>query len=134
MPPAVRAAVADKPTRAERLYAADLARALAPILHRYREHCATRATGQPWQDHRLSDFADVPSRPGWQGALDEMELDPVRFVLKAEAREVGWRAYAYGGLDFMRQVFDRAKLDSRSAGTLDHWWNGIGWGRLTWET
>ncbi len=43
----------------------------------------------------------------------------VRFALRMSAREIGWRAYAIGGLAFMHRVFDLAEIAGGSGAVLD---------------
>lgn len=109
--------------------AKQMATNLAAILQRYDEHCAER---EPWDTItstpiNSSDLMQLP--PRWKSAIESVERDPVRFALRAEAREIGWKAYAIGGLDFMRHVFEMAEAQWEGTwrgSVFDKWWDGIG--------
>jgi hypothetical protein len=118
-----------------------MAAQLADILDRYREHHRAPAERPPPQGEMTQEvtqgliaFLSVdlskPIPPRWVSALDEQQRDPVRYSLKASARDVGWRAFAIGGLDFMHKVADRMeelRPDTTWHGAiLDKWWDNIG--------
>jgi hypothetical protein len=65
-------------------------------------------------------------RPRWASALDQVERDPVRFALRASAREIGWRVYSHGGVELMQQVCGLTEEAGGSGAILDKWWDGIG--------
>ena len=106
---------------------AAMAGQLTAILRRYEAHLRKRRQEAVRLIIRYGNAAPLaPPPPRLVAALKELELDPIRFALKASAREIGWRAFAHGGLPLMRRVFNHAKFSDRSDGTLDHWWSGIG--------
>ena len=41
-------------------------------------------------------------------------------------REIGWRAYGEGGLEFMHRVSDLAQDQGANGALIDHWWDNIG--------
>jgi hypothetical protein len=117
--------------------AAGLAQTLNAILRRYHEHCielrdaerARQQSGQPaqeWAVHKLSDWADRPIPPRWMDAINGVARDPMRVALRAEAREIGWRAYNHGGTDFMREVSGLAEDAGADPNIIDKWWDNIG--------
>jgi hypothetical protein len=116
--------MARAPTKPEQ-QPAGMAEQLADILIRYKQHNAELR--QMGDDRALSsvDLARA-MKPSWKVALDQVERDPVRFALRASAREIGWHAYAIGGLEFMHKVSNRVEAAGASGATLDEWWDGIG--------
>lgn len=82
---------------------------------------------------KAGDLSNIPPLHSVDHALGMLERDPVRFALRAAAREIGWRAYARGGPDEMRAVFDAfEEMDGRIPHVLDKWWDRIGGGDGVW--
>jgi hypothetical protein len=79
--------MARAPTKPEQ-QPAGMAEQLADILIRYKQHNAELR--QMGDDRALSsvDLARA-MKPSWKVALDQVERDPVRFALRASAREIG---------------------------------------------
>ena len=111
--------------------AAGMAKELADIVRRYRQHneeLRQQRTGKVDMNAGVVDVSvGVPTalynKPRWALALDEVKRDPVRFALRASAREMGWQAYADGGLELMRQV---CGLTEEAGAIVDKWWDRIG--------
>lgn len=102
------------------------------IMRRYREHChqmAERPAPPTEGRFKLMTIGELMSMTE-ADRLEGVLRDPVRAALRAEAREIGWRAFAAGGTNKMHAVFEameRAQNDTENHGAvLDHWWDGIG--------
>jgi hypothetical protein len=115
--------------------AAGMAKQLADIMARYQQHQA-KLRQQPKRTASMDvlSSADLARaiKPRWQVALNEVDRDPVRFALRASVREIGWHAYASGGLELMHKVSDLMEETGVGGATLDKWWDGIGGPKGTW--
>jgi hypothetical protein len=104
---------------------------LADITRRYTEHRAEqsrRARDLPPEPLIVRSAADItlPLPPRWVSAIETAQDDPVRFSLRASAREIGWWAFACGGLDLMHRVSDLAEEAGGEGWVIDKWWDNIG--------
>jgi hypothetical protein len=108
-----------------------MAKQLVEIVHRYRQHNEELRQQRAGKVNMSTGVVDVSvgvltalcNKPRWALALDEVKRDPVRFALRASAREMGWQAYADGGLELMQQV---CNLTGEAGAIVDKWWDGIG--------
>ena len=111
--------------------AARMAKQLVQIVHRYRQHneeLRQQRTGKVDRSAGIVGVEDgvltaLYNKPCWAFSLDEVKSDPVRFALRASAREIGWQAYASGGRELMQRVCD---LTGEAGAIVDKWWDGIG--------
>jgi hypothetical protein len=68
----------------------------------------------------------------------EGEENPMESVIYYEIREIGWEAYAEGGLKMMRKAMVAMsdilgeELEGYGEGAVDAKWNGIGVGNSIW--
>lgn len=109
--------------------ASGLAATLTAIMRRYREHRAEQAAKHADEPLRIlsgADFVGKPLPPRWMDAVNGVARDPMRVALRAEAREIGWRAYHHGGTDFMREVSGLAEDAGADPNIIDKWWDNIG--------
>lgn len=71
----------------------------------------------------LPDPATIPNR--WESLLELAERDPAAAVDRLHARDIGWRLYAMGDVDAMRDCLDL--IESGAAlSYVDAAWDGIG--------
>lgn len=67
-----------------------------------------------------------------------MRRNPMESVIYYEIREIGWEAYAEGGLNLMRKSMNAMsdilgeELEGYGEGAVDAKWNGIGVGNSVW--
>jgi hypothetical protein len=108
----------------------DRALVLRVILEALVARRAAKGATAPEELFTPVDFAaldDGPVPPRWVSCLERAARDGVEESLHASIREEGWRAFAWGGLDAMRELADRASAESDVLYTLiDFHWDGIG--------
>jgi hypothetical protein len=111
--------------------ASGMAKQLVEIVHRYRQHKEELRPQRTGKVDMSAGVVDVSvgvltalyNKPRWALALDEVKRDPVRFALRDSAREIGWQAYADGGLELMQQI---CGLTEEAGATVNKWWDRIG--------
>ena len=105
------------------------ARRLRQMLDALQQHRAAQANTESGDRLKSLDqiLAMLPLPPLWLTRINDAAEDGIEQSLLASIREEGWRAFAEGGLDAMRQLADRASgEDDRRLTILDHQWDGIG--------
>lgn len=87
----------------------------------------------------LVPVSDDYSREGmWREEAESMRRNPMEMVIYYEIREIGWEAYAEGGLPMMRKSMNAMsdilgeELEGYGEGAVDAKWNGIGVGNSVW--
>jgi len=105
------------------------ARPLRQMLDALIQHRRTRTDSH--SEHRLRSLdqilAMVPLPPLWRLRMKAAGEHGVEQALLASIRDEGWRAFAQGGLDAMRELADRASgEDGLMLTILDREWDGIG--------
>ena len=119
------------------------ARRLLEILRAEDARRVTLAATEPDEPLRMvvpitvADVTDItPPPPRWISCLQRAAEDGVAESLRASIREEGWAAYAQGGLDAMRALYDaiegHPKGGIRFAVRLDKAWDNIGCSRGLW--
>jgi hypothetical protein len=108
----------------------DRALVLRAILEALAARLAAKAGRAPEGTFAPLDFKaleDGPMAPRWVSCLERAARDGIEESLHASIREEGWRAFASGGLDAMRDLADRASGESNVLyAIIDHRWDGIG--------
>jgi hypothetical protein len=108
----------------------DRALVLRAILEALAARLAAKAENTPEGTFTPLDFKaleDGPMTPRWVSCLERAARDGIEESLHASIREEGWRAFASGGLDAMRELADRASGESNVLhAIIDCRWDGIG--------
>ena len=105
------------------------ARLLRQMLGTLMQHRQAQADSESEDNLKSLDeiLAIMPPPPRWIRHMEAAAKDGVDKSLVASIREEGWRAFAEGGLDAMRQLANQAcGDDGRLLTLLDHRWDGIG--------
>lgn len=121
------------------------AKILIGLLHRYREDRKGRAKAARRDDAEIlrpkflgkGDLDNIPPLWSVDDVTGHHERNPVRFVLRCGAREIGWRAFVRGGCAEMHRVCDAVEAMDETGfapAILDKWWDGIGSDREVWSS
>jgi hypothetical protein len=108
----------------------DRALVLRAILEALAARLAAKAGSAPEATFAPLDFKaleDGPVGARWVSCLERAARDGIEESLHASIREEGWRAFASGGCDAMRELAGQASGESNVLyAIIEHCWDGIG--------